>query len=119
MRILLHLILAAWLAAVPARAQEAPYDDRLYRLAEVLGALHYLRNLCGEKTSDWRDEMQRLIEAEKPEPERRARMVASFNRGYRSYSGYRHCTGAATESIARFMTEGEALARDMLVRFGN
>ncbi len=37
------------LAAAPAaRAQDArPYDDKLMRLSEILGAVHYLRELCG------------------------------------------------------------------------
>lgn len=121
MSMVLRLLLAAWLvgATFPASAQEAPYDDKLYRLSEIMGAVQYLRTLCGERSTVWRDEMERLIEAEKPDPDRRARMIASFNRGFRSYEGHRSCTSASTESIARFMAEGELLARDMLVRFGN
>ena len=57
------------------------------RLAEVLGSLHYLRNLCGETGNQWRDEMEQLLASENPQPERRARFVASFNRGYRSFDG--------------------------------
>ena len=53
--ILAAALLAAWLA-VPAHAQgpssnqqeqAAPYDDQFVRLSELLGAIHYLRNLCG------------------------------------------------------------------------
>lgn len=103
-----------------ALAQEVPYDDRLLRLSEILGSIHFLRNLCGEKTNVWRDQMQELLAAENPEPERRARMVASFNHGYRTFSGvYTTCTPSATDAIARYMEEGEKLARDVVVRFGN
>lgn len=104
----------------PVWAVDAPFQPRLLRLAEVLGSLHYLRNLCGEEGTQWRDEMQKLLEAENPSPELRARYVASFNRGYRSYEGtYVRCTASATAAIARYMTEGEELSRDIAVRFGN
>jgi len=117
-------LFAAWLAAVaptgPVVAAEAPFEPRLMRLAEVLGSLHYLRNLCGEEGNQWRGEMEKLITAENPEPARRARFVASFNRGYRSFDGvYVSCTASATEAITRYMKEGEALTRDIAVRFGN
>jgi uncharacterized protein (TIGR02301 family) len=103
-----------------AAAQDALYDDRLLRLSEILGSVHFLRNLCGERTDEWRNDMQKLLEAENPEPERRARMIASFNRGYRGFaSTYVTCTEAATESIERYMEEGERLAREVVVRFGN
>ena len=39
--------LAAAGTATALRAQDAkPYDDQLMRLAEILGAVHYLRELC-------------------------------------------------------------------------
>jgi len=90
------------------------------RLSEVLGSLHFLRNLCGEKSSQWRDEMQKMLDAEKPDAERRARLVASFNRGYRSFEGtYTKCTASATEAIGRYMKEGEQLTREVADRYGN
>jgi uncharacterized protein (TIGR02301 family) len=119
---ILVLAIAASLAsaAAPALAVEAPYESRLMRLAEILGSLHYLRNLCGDKGSQWRDEMGALIASENPTAERRARLVASFNRGYRSYSDiYKTCTASAAEAIARYMKEGEDLSRDTANRFGN
>lgn len=118
--ILLAAVLTLGGLAGPAPAAEAPFQPRLLRLAEVLGSLHYLRNLCGEEGTQWRDEMQKLIDAENPAADLRARYVASFNRGYRSYEGtYVKCTASATEAIARFMKEGEELSRDIAVRFGN
>ncbi|WP_378943517.1 TIGR02301 family protein [Mesorhizobium sp. ANAO-SY3R2] len=104
----------------PARAVDAPFEPGLMRLAEVLGSLHFLRNLCGEKGTQWRDEMEKLLQAENPSPERRARFIASFNRGYRSFDGtYTACTPSATEAITRYMKEGETLSRDIASRFGN
>jgi uncharacterized protein (TIGR02301 family) len=107
-------------AAAPARAAEAPFEPGLMRLAEILGSLHFLRNLCGETGNQWRMEMEKLLDSENPDPERRARFIASFNRGYRSFSGiYTQCTPSATEAIGRYMREGEQLSRDIASRYGN
>lgn len=104
----------------PAAAVEAPYEQNLLRLAEVLGSLHYLRNLCGETGDAWRKQMEELLATENPDPTRRARFVASFNRGYRSFETvYATCTASAVESIRRYMKEGEALTRDVAARYGN
>lgn len=103
-----------------AASAEAPFEQPLLRLAEVLGSLHYLRNLCGEPGDQWRGEMEQLLATENPGPERRARFIANFNRGYRSFDGvYVSCTASATEAIARYMKEGEALSRDIATRYGN
>ena len=104
----------------PAKAAEGPFEGGLLRLSEVLGSLHFLRNLCGDKGNQWRSAMERLLTAEKPEPERRARFIASFNRGYRSFEGtYSTCTDSATEAISRYMKEGEALTREIATKYGN
>ncbi|ODT08340.1 MAG: TIGR02301 family protein [Mesorhizobium sp. SCN 65-20] len=113
-------LVASSITAVPARAVEAPFEPGLLRLAEVLGSLHFLRNLCGEKGTQWREQMENLLKAENPSPERKARFIASFNRGYRSFEGtYTACTASATEAIDRYMKEGETLSRDIASRFGN
>lgn len=117
------IILAGVLAlglSRPLVAAEAPYEQSLLRLAEVLGSLHYLRNLCGEAGDAWRMEMEKLLTTEKPDEARKARMVASFNRGYRSFeTSYSTCTASAIESIRRYMEEGETLTRDVAARYGN
>ena len=107
-------------APVAARAAEAPYEPQLMRLAEILGSLHFLRNLCGEEGDDWRRQMEALLEAEAPDAARRARMVGQFNLGYTAFeANYTVCTEAAIEAIRRYMKEGEALTRDVVGRFGN
>jgi len=114
------IIATALLAPATARAVDAPYEARLYRLGEVLGSLHYLRNLCGETGNVWREQMEALITTEDGTPEKRARLVASFNRGYRSFADIHvSCTAATSEAIVRYMKEGEALTRDTVVTFGN
>ena len=119
----LAMAIAATLFAVTpssAASAEAKFEQPLMRLAEVLGSLHYLRNLCGETGNTWRGEMEQLLASENPPPERRARFVASFNRGYRSFDGvYVACTASAIEAISRYMKEGEELSRDIATRYGN
>ena len=107
-------VLVALGAARPAVAVEAPYEQNLLRLAEVLGSLHYLRNLCGEKGDAWRKEMEELLATENPDATRRARFVASFNRGYRGFQQtYRTCTPAADVVIRRYLEEGSKIAREV------
>lgn len=113
-------LIAPLALARPAAAVDAPYEAGLMRIAEVMGSLHFLRNLCGDKGDRWRQAMERLLAAENPDAERKARFIASFNRGYRSFEGtYTQCTSSATEAISRYTVEGENLARDLASRFGN
>jgi len=112
------------LLAAPARAVEggpAPYDGELQRLAEILGALQYLRTLCGANEGQkWRNEMQALIDAETASGDRRQKIVASFNRGYRGFQQtYRGCTPAADIAIRRYLSEGARIARDITARYAN
>lgn len=107
---------------VPPRIEGAPppYEGEMARLSEILGALHYLRPLCGASVENgrWRGEMEQLLEAEQPAPERRGRMIASFNRGYFTYEQtYRSCTDAAGLAIDRFLGEGARLSRDIATRY--
>jgi uncharacterized protein (TIGR02301 family) len=105
----------------PAVGPAAPYDADLQRLAEILGALQYLRTVC--KANDgqkWRDQMQALLEAEAPDGERRRRIVANFNRGYSGFQQtYRACTPAADLVIRRYLDEGAKIAREITARYAN
>ena len=112
------------LAATPVRAAEsvtAPFDNDLVRLSEILGALHYLRPLCGSNDGGkWRNEMQALVDAEAPNGPRRARIVESFNHGYRGFQQtYRTCTPAANVAIKRYIDEGAKISRDLTARYAN
>ncbi len=109
--------------AVPARAEDmpAPFDNDLQRLAEILGALHYLRAVCGANEGQkWRDQMQSLIDAEAPDGDRKRKIVASFNRGYRGFQQtYRTCTPAADLAIRRYLDEGSRISREITARYAN
>ncbi len=86
-----------------------------------MGALHYLRAICGANEGQkWRNEMQALIDAEAPSGERRRKIVASFNRGYRGFQQtYRTCTPAADLAIRRYLDEGAKIAREITARYAN
>jgi len=116
-------LMTALCGALPARAQDAaaPFDGDLQRLAEILGTLHYLRGICGaNEGAKWRNEMQALIDAETPSGERRARMIAGFNRGYNGFQQtYRVCTPAANVAIRRYIEEGSKISRDLTARYAN
>ena len=86
-----------------------------------MGALHHLRSICGANEGQtWRNEMQALIEAETPTGDRRNRLVASFNRGYRGFQqSYHTCTRAADLAIRRYLDEGARIARDITARYAN
>jgi uncharacterized protein (TIGR02301 family) len=115
--------IALWLAVAPACAQPttAPYDRDLQRLSEILGALHYLRGICGANEGQkWRNEAQALIDAEAPSGDRHEQMIASFNRGFRGFQQtYRACTPAADFAIRRYLDEGAKLAREITARYAN
>jgi uncharacterized protein (TIGR02301 family) len=135
-KVLIALVSASLLlAAGPVRAVDpeapqktgktdqtpAPFDGDMQRLAEILGALHYLRNICGANEGDkWREQMQALVDAETPSGERRQKMIASFNRGYRGFQQtYRSCTPAANIAIRRYLEEGAKISRDITARYAN
>jgi uncharacterized protein (TIGR02301 family) len=120
-RVIIVLCLALSLTARAQEAGPAPFDGDLQRLAEILGALHYLRGICGANEGQkWRNEMQALIEAEAASGERRARMIASFNRGYQGFQqSYRTCTPAADFAVRRYLEEGAKIARDITARYAN
>ncbi len=108
------------LAPPKIRTLPPAYGEQMLRLAEVLGALHYLRALCdADEGQLWREEMQKLLEAEDPTPERRAQLTAHFNRGFRGYSEiYRECTKPASDAANQFLKQGTRLAAEIPNRYG-
>lgn len=105
-------------ASIPSYAASdlKPYDDKLMRLSEILGAVHYLRELCGANEGQyWRERMRELTEAEGSTALRRAKLARAFNQGYRSYSRtYNTCSPSAQTAITRFLTEGTELSEGMV-----
>lgn len=107
--------------APPEPAPGAPlYENQLLRLSEIMGALAYLRDLCGDGDgAEYRARMTALLEAEATAPERREKLAGAYNRGYRGYeTTYGQCTSNARAAITRFVAEGGRLARDISDRYG-
>ncbi len=112
-------LLAVSCAGSVAAAETKPYDDKLMRLSEILGAVHYLRELCGANEGQtWRDRMRELMDSEGSSALRRARLTRAFNQGYRSYSRtYNTCSPSAQTAITRFLTEGTQLSEGLVKAF--
>ncbi|KPQ10600.1 MAG: putative secreted protein [Saliniramus fredricksonii] len=125
--ILILLLAAAFMLTGPvsgsaqdgAPSRPPSYEADLMRLAEVMGSLAFLRDLCAaQDASEWPERMQDLLEAEGPE--RAERLAGAYNRGYAAFAlTYRRCTPAAEIAIARFLEEGDALAGMIATRYGN
>ena len=112
-------LLAVSCSGAAAAAETKPYDDKLMRLSEILGAVHYLRELCGANEGQtWRDRMRELMDSEGSSALRRARLTRAFNQGYRSYSRtYNTCSPSAQTAITRFLTEGTQLSEGLVKAF--
>jgi len=97
-----------------------PYEPQLLRLAEIIGALAYLRDLCGGHDGDaWRARMTNLLEIEASTEARKESLAGAYNRGFRGYGlSYRACTPAAQEVIARFLDETAKISTDLANRYG-
>jgi len=106
--------------APPAAERPPPYEPQLLRLAEMLGALAYLRDLCGAGDGDkFRAGMAGLLGAEGVSEARRDRLAGAYNRGFQDYrTTYRTCTPAANAIIARYLAETARLTADVAGRYG-
>ncbi|MEO0637117.1 MAG: TIGR02301 family protein [Pseudomonadota bacterium] len=108
-------------APPPSEDVAPPYEEQLERLSEVLGSLHFLRQICdGSEAEDWRNAMAEFLAAEEPSPKRRAKFITLFNRGYDGFSAqYTRCTQQANEATRLYLREGRALSEGIVNRYGN
>lgn len=121
--VLAALLALAWAGVPAASAQrqsttdDRPYDAQLLRLSEILGAVHYLRELCGADEGQlWRDQMRDILRVEGTTAIRRAKLVKGFNKGYRGFRRtYRECNESAQLAVNRFLEEGAEIT-DLLVK---
>ncbi len=107
-------------APPPQAEPPPPYEPQLLRLAEVVGALSYLRDLCGAGDgATFRAKFANLLETEASTPARKETLAGAFNRGFRDYElTYRACTPAAQEIVVRFLDEAGRIAKDVANRYG-
>jgi uncharacterized protein (TIGR02301 family) len=97
-----------------------PYEPQLLRLSEIMGALAYLRDLCGARDADtYRAKMSALLAVEATSDARKERLAGAFNHGFQGYAlTYRTCTPAARVVIARFLDEATRVSKDLANRYG-
>jgi len=97
-----------------------PYEPELLRLSEILGALTYLRDICGAADAEnWHSRMQALLDAEAKTETRKEHLAGAYNRGFHGYEvSYRVCTANARVIIKRFLAEGEKITHDVANRYG-
>ena len=98
-----------------------PYEPQLLRLSEILGALAFLQDLCGAERDgeELRKQMTALIDAEAGTPPRKARFAGAYNKGFRGFEQtYTSCTANARLVVARYLAEGQQIAREVASRYG-
>lgn len=118
------LILTAFaLLSTPLKAQDTmpPYHAEMARLSEVLGALHFLRDLCGyQEGMKWRNRMVELLEAERPGPIREGDLIERFNRGYETFAAtHAICTDTSRRIMREYLEEGANLTSATRARFAD
>ncbi|MBY0613770.1 MAG: TIGR02301 family protein [Beijerinckiaceae bacterium] len=109
----------------PPPEQPPPYEPQTLKLAELLGSLAFLTELCGppDGLNDkdvWRKKAQEFMSVEPMSQARRERFAGAYNRGFQSYRlVYRKCTDNARLSVERLMDDGAKLTREIASRFGS
>jgi len=113
---LLIVLTAQQSANAATDSNRRSYDTKLLRLTEILGALHYLRELCeGKDGQRWRDAVNDLVKTEGNTALRKATIAQRFNLGYRGYRRtYRRCTPSARNTINRFFKEAVEISDDLV-----
>jgi len=97
-----------------------PYEPQLLRLAELMGALSYLRDLCRDGDgAAFRDRLAKLMDVEAQATERKEALAGAFNRGFGDYElTYRVCTPSARETIRLYLDETQKIAHFVATRYG-
>lgn len=118
-RSLLAAALAGLALGMPAQAQPQAqpmsHAAKVDALAQVLGAMHYLRSLCvGAQRQTWRDSMMELIRLEQASGERRDDLIRRFNDAYYARSrAFPACTREATAAAQGLADEGQRLIAEL------
>ncbi len=103
-----------------ATFKPAPYDDKLVQLAEILGSLDFIRNLCERGTEpQWKTMMGQLLDSDaKEEPARREKLTAAYNRGYEHFPpsrqpAVRNCGQRPSVTVSKAQHSPRKSPRDM------
>lgn len=114
----LLMVSLAFAGSANGETRSGASEGEMVRLAEILGAVHHLREVCNANEGQlWRSKMQDLLRHEKPSDDMKELMVARFNRAYHQHRlAYPRCTGQARTDAARFLDEGSGLAQRLAAR---
>jgi len=106
--------------AGPATEPAPPYEPQILRLATMMGALAYLRDLCGANDgAEFRKKMQALLAADGIAESERDLIAGAYNKGFDDFQlTYRTCTPAGREIIARYLSETARIATELASRYG-
>lgn len=99
-----------------------PYEKPLVELAETMGSLAFLGDLCGpvHDPNPWRKRIEALVEAEGEVIATRERMMGAYNLGFSAYrTTYRTCTDAARAARLLLTREAARIARTITRRYGS
>lgn len=101
------------------KTQPHPYDNALLQLADNLGALQFLTNLCGKDNDKfWLEKMDALLKAQNPSLAQRLELVAAFNNAYRSFAtNYRSCTTSAQEALNYYNNQVKTIINNLLQQY--
>lgn len=112
----LTLFLISFLCVHPALAQKAPpYEERLLRLSEIIGSVHFLTLLCRPDDGIlWHEKMQEMLDVEATTELRRAKLIERFNSGFVGFQAtYRQCTPSAQTALNRYMSEAQGIVQTL------
>ena len=103
-----------------AQAQKIPpYENRLLRLSEIMGSLHFLTLLCRpNEGAIWHTKMNQILEVEAKTKLRKAKLTERFNSGFGSFQAtYRKCTPSAETAMTRYIAEAQVIVRNLTTDF--
>lgn len=104
--------------ASPACALDPAYQPQMERLAEIMGALYHLDDLCMRSGVDWRLQLAELMDLDDVDNDRRERLAGAFNANYADFQQtHSRCTDSANMLTARFLDEGAKISYDIHIRY--
>jgi uncharacterized protein (TIGR02301 family) len=109
----------------PAPQPEPPelplaYEPQLLQLAETLGVLAYMSELCGDDRADlWRQRAEQIIEAEAGGRARKERLAGAYNRGFSGHqAAHRRCGDRSRLVIETSLQDARRITQDIANRYG-
>lgn len=107
-----RMVLLGALLLAPLPASASQLNDGLMRLAEILGSVHHLRDVCGANDGLlWRNKMIDMMNVAKLDPKQRKAMISHFNDAfYDARTRFPQCTSDAANRANALFDEAHRLA---------